>query len=533
LPSSTSGRQIEIDLVPGGYRIDWETVKRSGSPDLFIPLAPLRPAVKSSVPASRIRLANHAEVNSRGQYVLYWMVANRRASWNYSLDRALDWAEELAKPLLIFEALRPDYRWNCPRFHQFIIDGMQDNAAALGDTPARYYPYLQPTPDAGRGAISALAAEACVVVSDDFPCFFLPQMHAAAGKQIPVSLELIDSNGIYPMRSTQRVFSRAVDFRRHLQKNIRPHLAEAPAANPWQRRKIPAFKPSNLPANFTRRWPEVGDFKKVKLADFPLDHAVQPIAGVRGGAQAAEQRLSEFLKRRLNDYDEARNDPAQAGTSELSSYLHFGHISSHQVFARLMKAAGWCEEHLAPKATGSNTGWWGVPPSVEAYLDQLLTWRELGYNCCALTDNYDQYESLPGWAQKTLADHAGDKRPYRYSLEQFEAARTHDSLWNAAQRQLVREGRIQNYLRMLWGKKVLEWTASPREALEILIQLNNKYALDGRNPNSYSGIFWVLGRYDRAWGPERPIFGKIRYMSSDNTARKIDVRQYVKTWGPE
>ncbi|MFN5708286.1 MAG: deoxyribodipyrimidine photolyase, partial [Planctomycetota bacterium] len=145
----------------------------------------------------------------------------------------------------------------------------------------------------------------------------------------------------------------------------------------------------------------------------------------------------------------------------------------------------------------------------------------------------DHYEARRGWAQKTLAEHAGYKRPYRYSLEQFEAARTHDSLWNAAQRQLVREGRIQNYLRMLWGKKVLEWTASPREALEILIQLNNKYALDGRNPNSYSGIFWVLGRYDRAWGPERPIFGKIRYMSSDNTARKIDVRQYVKTWGPE
>jgi deoxyribodipyrimidine photo-lyase len=195
-----------------------------------------------------------------------------------------------------------------------------------------------------------------------------------------------------------------------------------------------------------------------------------------------------------------------------------------------MKAAGWSEDHLAPKATGSNTGWWGVPPSVEAYLDQLLTWRELGYNSCALTDNYDRYESLPNWAQKTLADHANDKRPHLYTLEQFETARTHDTLWNAAQRQLVREGRIQNYLRMLWGKKILEWTASPREALEILIQLNNKYALDGRNPNSYSGLFWVLGRYDRAWGPERPIFGKIRYMSSDNTARKIDVRQYVKTW---
>ncbi|MFM7115281.1 MAG: deoxyribodipyrimidine photolyase, partial [Planctomycetota bacterium] len=186
--------------------------------------------------------------------------------------------------------------------------------------------------------------------------------------------------------------------------------------------------------------------------------------------------------------------------------------------------------NLAVKATGSNTGWWGAPPAVEAYLDQLITWRELGYNCCSLTTNYDQYQSLPGWAQKTLADHAKDKRPYLYSLEQFESAKTHDRLWNAAQRQLVYEGRIQNYLRMLWGKKVLEWTRTPQEALEILIELNNKYALDGRNPNSYSGIFWVLGRYDRAWGPERPIFGKIRFMSSDNTARKIDVRSYLETW---
>lgn len=461
------------------------------------------------------------------------MVANRRASWNYSLDRALDWAEELGKPLLIFEPLRPDYQWNSPRFHQFIIDGMRDNAAVFADTPVRYYPYLQPTADVGRGALACLAGQACIVVSDDFPCFFLPHMFAAAGRQIPVSFELVDSNGIYPMRNTHRVFTRAVDFRRHLQKNIRPHLAEAPAANPWLRRQLVPFKPADLPAHFSRRWPEATNLDKFQLADLPLDHSVQPVAGIRGGSATAEQRLGEFLKRRLNDYDEARNDPAQAGTSELSPYLHFGHISAHQVFAQLMKAAGWSEEHLAPKATGSNSGWWGVPPSVEAYLDQLLTWRELGYNCCALTDNYDQFESLPNWAQKTLADHAKDKRPYHYELEQFESAQTHDSLWNAAQRQLVREGRIQNYLRMLWGKKILEWTASPRAALEILIQLNNKYALDGRNPNSYSGIFWVLGRYDRAWGPERPIFGKIRYMSSDNTARKIDVRQYLKNWGPK
>jgi deoxyribodipyrimidine photo-lyase len=157
-------------------------------------------------------------------------------------------------------------------------------------------------------------------------------------------------------------------------------------------------------------------------------------------------------------------------------------------------------------------------PEVEALLDQVLTWRELGFNLCAQRDDFDQYESLPDWALQTLDAHRSDPREHVYSSAQFENANTHDPLWNAAQNQLRRDGKIHNYLRMLWGKKILEWSFSPREALDTMIELNNKYALDGRDPNSYSGIFWVLGRYDRAWGPERPVFGKVRYMSSKNTA---------------
>ncbi|MEM7518000.1 MAG: hypothetical protein AAF368_13895 [Planctomycetota bacterium] len=161
-----------------------------------------------------------------------------------------------------------------------------------------------------------------------------------------------------------------------------------------------------------------------------------------------------------------------------------------------------------------------------------MTWRELGFNACTYVPNYDKFESLPDFALTTLAEHAGDKREYLYTLEQFERGQTHDKLWNAAQMQLVREGIIHNYLRMLWGKKILEWTKSPREALDVMIELNNKFALDGRDPNSYSGIFWVLGRYDRAWGPERPIYGKIRYMTSENTARKVRVKDYVVKYAP-
>ena len=155
-----------------------------------------------------------------------------------------------------------------------------------------------------------------------------------------------------------------------------------------------------------------------------------------------------------------------------------------------------------------------------------MTWRELGYNMSSHRDDYDQYESLPDWVQATLAKHEGDPREQVYSLDEFATAATHDPLWNAAQTQLVREGRIHNYLRMLWGKKILEWSATPRDALATMIELNNRYALDGRNPNSYSGIFWTLGRYDRPWGPERPIFGSVRYMSSDNTRKKLRANDY-------
>jgi deoxyribodipyrimidine photo-lyase len=196
-----------------------------------------------------------------------------------------------------------------------------------------------------------------------------------------------------------------------------------------------------------------------------------------------------------------------------------------------MRQAGWNSDRISGKVNGSSNGWWGVEEHVESFLDELITWREVGYNMCSRSDDYDRYESLPKWAQQTLGKHAEDPREYVYTLDEFESAQTHDPLWNAAQRQLVREGRIHNYLRMLWGKKVLEWSASPQAALDVLIELNNKYALDGRNPNSYSGIFWVLGRYDRAWVPERPIFGTIRYMSSDNTARKVRVKDYLRRYG--
>ena len=254
---------------------------------------------------------------------------------------------------------------------------------------------------------------------------------------------------------------------------------------------------------------------------------------LRGGSATAENRLHSFLRLKLHGYAEQRNLAAADGTSGLSPYLHFGHISAHEIFFEVARYERWKPERIALRSSGSRAGWWGMSESAENFLDQVITWRELGFNFCHFRKDFDQFASLPPWAQQTLARHAADSRASQYSLEEFAEARTHDPLWNAAQTQLLVEGRIHNYLRMLWGKKIIEWTASPKEALRVMIELNNRYALDGRDPNSYSGIFWCLGRYDHPWGPERPIFGTVRYMSSANTARKMNVKEYLREYSPE
>jgi deoxyribodipyrimidine photo-lyase len=283
-----------------------------------------------------------------------------------------------------------------------------------------------------------------------------------------------------------------------------------------------------VPDRIAARWP--GAFAWLdaghRLESLPLDRQVAATS-MPGGAHAARARLDGFLGEDLHAYGVGRNDPDRDCSSRLSAYLHWGHLGAHEVFDRLMLHEGWLG-HVPARPTGTRAGWWGLSPGAESFLDEFVTWRELGYNMTTLRpDDYDQYDSLPAWARHSLDRHAPDPRAPVYELEAFEQAATHDPLWNAAQRQLVQEGRIHNYLRMLWGKKILQWSASPREALAIMTHLNNKYALDGRNPNSYSGIFWVLGRYDRPWAPERPVFGVIRYMTSENTARKVRVKQYL------
>jgi deoxyribodipyrimidine photo-lyase len=394
-----------------------------------------------------------------------------------------------------------------------------------------YYPYVEPVHGQGSGLLEALAANAVVVVTDDYPCFFLPRMIAAAAKKLPVKLEAVDSNGMLPQRATDQIFSTAYSFRRFLQKNLPSHLADSPSATPFAKLDLPAAPA--IARKTTSRWPAASLALLTGEEPVPVSAKIDRnvrASEIRGGHANARKHLQEFLEHGFPAYGEDRNQPELDVSSGLSPYLHFGHISAHEVFHEVTEREKWKPQKLAMRATGSREGWWNMSANGESFLDELITWREVGYNFSSHSDSYDRYESLPGWAQKTLKEHSRDEREHLYSLEELESGKTYDALWNAAQMRLVCEGRIHNYLRMLWGKKILEWSRTPKDALAVLIELNNKYGLDGRDPNSYSGIFWCLGRYDRPWGPERPIFGQIRYMSSTNTARKVPVKNYIRKY---
>jgi deoxyribodipyrimidine photo-lyase len=450
------------------------------------------------------------------------MTAFRRLEWNFALERAVEWARSTRRPLLILEALRVDHPWASRRMHQFVVDGMADHRARLEGTRAGYYPYVEPEKGAGKGLLEALGRRAAVVVTDDYPAFFLPRMARAAARKVPVLLEAVDSNGLLPVRAPEegRVFTTAYSFRRYLQKTLPDHLYDFPQEHPLVGDPLPAFQ--GIPDEMRERWPPTSKPPAVPDEPGPVSYG--------GGAEEGREVLEAFLERGLGRYADDRNDPDLDVPSGLSPWLHWGHISTHEVFDAVARKEGWNPGRLSGSPDGTREGWWGMSPGAEAFLDQLVTWRELGFNGSARMEDWERWESLPEWARETLEKHASDERPRLYTLEQFRDARTHDELWNAAQRELLREGRIHNYLRMLWGKKILEWSPHPKDALETMVELNNRYALDGRDPNSYSGIFWVLGRYDRGW-PERPVFGKVRSMSSDATRRKVSVEGYLKRFG--
>lgn len=483
----------------------------------------------------RVRTLNPRGHAADGAYVLYWMVGARRTRHNFALERALSWARKAERPLVVLEALRVDYPWASARHHAFVIQGMADNRAAFANTPVTYLPYVEPEPGAGKGLLDTLAAKAVVVITDDWPGFFVGPMVESVGARLPVRTEAVDGNGLLPIDLAGKEFARAYDLRRCLQRELRPWLQRLPDADPLAGLELPSDP--ELPAELDTLWPrasrELLAHPCSGVRELPVDQTVTPVTDTPGGSVHGRDVLQRFVRERMAHYSDGRRDVTDVTASELSPWLHYGHVGAHEVFAAVAEAEEWTPENLSDSKGGAREGWWGMREGAEAFLDELVTWRELGFNLYRHEPRPDAYETLPDWAQATLEEHASDEREWTYDLDQFERAETHDEVWNAAQRQLLRSGVIHNYLRMYWGKMVLAWSKSPQEALAILLELNNRWALDGRDPNSTTGITWVFGRYDRPWGPERDVFGKIRYMSPDNTRKKLKLTAYLERWGAQ
>ena len=391
-------------------------------------------------PGSRLRTLSSAPVDPHGEYVLYWMHAARRAGSSFALDHAIVLAQELYKPVLVLEALDLQAPFASRRTHAFLTQGMESNRRAFGRAGVAYHPYVERRPGQARGLVRSFAARACAVLTDRSPFPFL-RARVERLASLPVRTVEVDGWGLLPVSTLERPHKVAWGFRRFLQREL-PRHPRRPHATPLRGLKLP---PVRVPEELLRRYPAWSG----GLEGLPVDQAVRAVA-LRGGELAGRARLRLWLEEGLPRYEADRAHPDRSAGSGLSPWLHFGHLSAFEVVD-------------AVKARGAHEG----------FLDQLVTWRELGAALVETTSAPWSYGSLPDWARRTLDEHRHDPREALYSLQQLEQARTHDPLWNAAQRQLLEEGVIHNSLRMLWGKRVIAWSPSPEEAWERLFHLND------------------------------------------------------------
>ncbi len=476
---------------------------------------------------------NDNDPNKDGDYVLYWMQINRRFQYNYALEYAVAWANKLGKPLLIYEGLSIEYPWACDRFHTFIMQGMKENLDYTDSNNFNYYSFVESEIGEGKGLFYRLAENACTVISDEYPVFIIKKHNERVADKIKVPYITVDSNGIIPLGVTEKDPYSAYLFRKIMQKHFKEGFTNPPKKDPID--DLENKSKVELPKTFLDQYPKADEMLNdilSSISKLDIDHNVGVI-DMNGTRQTALGKMGQFIGHSLLEYDEKRNHPDEKKTSGLSPWLHFGKISEYEIVKAALdhQPKGWSLDELTPNG-GKNSGFFNVDPNIESFLDEVITWREVGFHFAHHVDNYDEFESLPNWAKITMEEHKDDVREYVYTLEEFEQSKTHDELWNAAQTQLREEGIIHNYLRMLWGKKIIEWTRDHRTALEFMIELNNKYAIDGRDPNSYSGIFWCFGRFDRAW-QEREIFGKLRYMTSQSTRKKVRLDQYLGKYGDQ
>ncbi|MBL20423.1 MAG: deoxyribodipyrimidine photolyase [Euryarchaeota archaeon] len=492
----------------------------------------------------RIRVLKELPVDNSGEFVVYWMTATRRYRYNAALERAVELAISIKKPLLVVEGVSIRHRWTSERVVTFMVQGLVENIETFRGLQVSYLPWVENHKDSGDGLLKRISNRAAAMVIDDYPTYLPLWVMNRAKETTSVRLEAVDSTGVIPMKMSEKEFSTAHSFRRFVQKNLLEAFQSAPKENPLEGvetdLRVDADKLSEIqkntsfdstPLEWMWRVAQGGSIGRAALAPLNIDHEVRSIRTKIGGYSEARRRLDSFLRNKLGRYDVGRNDTDDGAASGLSPWIHFGHISSYEILYSILEKESWTPGDLDEASTGrgSRAGWWGLSAGAEAFVDQLITWRELGYNFAFHRDDHHSIESIPEWATVTLSDHSDDRGGI-YTFEQIEAAETEDEVWNAAQRQLKEEGLIHNYLRMLWGKRILEWAPSPADAADWMIKLNDRWALDGRDPNSYTGIFWVMGRHDRPWGPKRPVFGSVRYMSSANTKRKLKLDGYLEQW---
>ncbi len=485
------------------------------------------------MPPAAIDLRLHAPPDTRprpgGEFVLYWMQTTHRAHDNFALNYAIERANELHLPLQVYHGLRHDYPWASDRFHTWILQSVIDlsaDFAALGINYAfwldrstgAYTEWPAGMRPAGRGnrpgetppPLVALADRAALVVTDYSPTFIVPRQLRGLRKKTATPVIAVDSATVVPLQALEKEFSTARGIRPVLMEALPHYLWRAPAPDLTVRRKI------ELPFDATsprRQGATSGRAIADLVAGCDVDHTVPPSPAFRGGTVAGRERLDEFLTHGLGNYAEDRSDPTRPdAVSRLSPWLHFGNLSIHEVLLAAQRA--------------------GPADQYAKFLDEALTWRELAHNVCHWNPKHRTPAAIPPWAQKELAEHQDDPRPYLYSMAEMEEARTHDELWNAAQRSYLRDGFMHNYMRMLWGKAVLQWTPDAATCFRVLEHLNNKYSLDGRDPNSYGGILWIFGKFDRPFY-RRPVYGMVRYMSLKAARTKFDVPRYLGMYPPD
>lgn len=439
----------------------------------------------------RVRELKNGELKRRGP-VVYWMSRDQRIADNWALIYAKLKANELGVPLNVVFSLAPSFPSANIRHYHFMLKGLAEVEKRLADegTP---FSLLRGDPTEQLWEY-AQKVEASLIVSDFDPLRVKVEWKLQLNKRINIPHHEVDAHNVVPCwYASPKLEFGAYTIRPKIKKHLPAFLTEYPLVN---------IKNKSQPNSNLIRWHEV-------MVWLNASDEVKPVKQFKPGEDAARKVLSDFIRYKLTGYAEKRNDPTLNWQSDLSPYLHFGQISAQRVAIEVLKAN-------APET------------DKQALLEELIVRRELSDNFCLYNPAYARFAGFPDWAKETHRIHRFDVREYLYTLEEFEIAHTHDPLWNAAQLQMVNTGKMHGYMRMYWAKKILEWTTCPEEALRFAIYLNDKYSLDGRDPNGYTGIAWSIGGvHDRAW-PERPVFGKIRYMNFEGCKRKFDVNEYIK-----